>query len=61
MTSELWLFHIPVKEFKEAYEKMKMGDKAVVYKHGNIGEAVTISGFQNLRALFLTEQWIMVL
>lgn len=32
-------FHIPVNEFKEAYEKMKMGDKSVIYKHGNIGEA----------------------
>ena len=32
-------FHIPVNEFKEAYEKMKKGDKSVVYKHGNIGEA----------------------
>lgn len=32
-------FHIPVEEFKEAYEKMKLGDKSVIYKHGNIGEA----------------------
>ena len=31
-------FHIPVNEFKEAYEKLKLGDKSVIYKHGNIGE-----------------------
>ena len=31
-------FHIPVNEFKEAYEKLKLGDKSVTYKHGNIGE-----------------------
>lgn len=32
-------FHIPVAEFKEAYEKMRLGDKSVTYMHGNIGEA----------------------
>lgn len=31
-------FHIPVAEFKEAYEKMRLGDKSVTYMHGNIGE-----------------------
>ena len=29
-------FHIPVAEFKEAYEKMRLGDKSVTYMHGNI-------------------------
>ena len=31
-------FHMPVREFKEAYEKMKLGDKRVVYEHGSIAE-----------------------
>ena len=31
-------FHIPLREFKEAYEKMKLGDPDVVYRHGSIGE-----------------------
>ena len=31
-------FHMPVREFKEAYEKMKLGDKSVVYEHGSIAE-----------------------
>ena len=50
-------FHIPVNEFKEAYEKMKMGDKAVVYKHGNVGEADDHFSLKS-RALF-NRQWIM--
>ena len=31
-------FHIPLREFKEAYEKMKLGDPSVIYCHGSIGE-----------------------
>ena len=31
-------FHMPLREFKEAYEKMKLGDPDVVYRHGSIGE-----------------------
>lgn len=31
-------FHMPPAEFKEAYEKMKLGDHAVHYEHGSIGE-----------------------
>ena len=31
-------FHIPPKEFKDAYEKMKLGDRSVVYQHGSVGE-----------------------
>lgn len=31
-------FHMPVREFKEAYERMKLGDKSVVYEHGSIAE-----------------------
>ena len=45
-------FHIPVNEFKEAYEKMKMGDKAVVYKHGNIGEADDHFGIPKFEGTF---------
>lgn len=35
----LAFFHMPLPEFKEAYEKMKLGDKSVVYNFGSIGEA----------------------
>lgn len=31
-------FHMPLREFKEAYEKMKLGDQSVIYLHGSIGE-----------------------
>ena len=31
-------FHMPPREFKEAYEKMKLGDKSVIYQHGSIAE-----------------------
>ena len=31
-------FHMPPREFKEAYEKMKSGDRSVQYCHGSIGE-----------------------
>ena len=31
-------FHMPVREFKEAYERMKLGDNDVIYKHGSVGE-----------------------
>ena len=31
-------FHMPLREFKEAYEKMKLGDKNVIYQHGSIAE-----------------------
>lgn len=33
-----WPFFMPPAEFKEAYEKMKLGDHSVVYEHGSIGE-----------------------
>lgn len=41
--------------------KNEMGDKAVVYKHGNIGEADDHFGIPKFEGTFLTEQWIMVL
>jgi len=28
-------FHMPPAEFKEAYEKMKLGDHSVIYEHGS--------------------------
>lgn len=31
-------FHMPLPEFKEAYRKMKLGDKQVIYQFGCIGE-----------------------
>ncbi len=31
-------FHMPPREFKEAYEKMKLGDKSVIYCHGSVAE-----------------------
>jgi len=34
----LTFFHMPLLEYKIAYEKMKLGDKSVVYNFGSIGE-----------------------
>lgn len=34
----LAFFHMPLLEFKQAYEKMKLGDKSVTYHVGSIGE-----------------------
>lgn len=34
----LAFFHMPLVEFKDAYEKMKLGDKSVTYHFGSIGE-----------------------
>jgi 3',5'-cyclic AMP phosphodiesterase CpdA len=34
----LAFFHMPLPEFKEAYERMKLGDKSVEYHFGSIGE-----------------------
>ena len=31
-------FHMPLIEFKDAYEKMKLGDKSVVYNFGSVAE-----------------------
>ncbi|GMQ61771.1 metallophosphoesterase [Vallitalea maricola] len=35
----LAFFHMPLPEFKDAYEKMKLGDKSVEYNFGSIGES----------------------
>jgi len=34
----LAFFHMPLPEFKQAYEKMKLGDKSVEFNFGSIGE-----------------------
>ncbi len=34
----LAFFHMPLPEFKQAYERMKLGDKSVTYHFGSIGE-----------------------
>ena len=40
-------FHMPPAEFKEAYEKMKLGDHSVSYEHGSIGEKDEYFGISN--------------
>ena len=40
-------FHMPPKEFKEAYEKMKLGDRSVEYCHGSVGEKDEYFGISN--------------
>ena len=40
-------FHMPPAEFKEAYEKMKLGDHSVSYEHGSIGEKNEYFGISN--------------
>lgn len=36
---------------------MKVGDKSVIYKHGNIGEANEHFGIPRFDGTFLTKQW----
>lgn len=45
-------FHMPLKEFKEAYEKMKLGDSSVIYHHGSIGEKDEYFGISNRQGTF---------
>ena len=45
-------FHMPLREFKEAYEKMKLGDRAVVYRHGSIGEKEEFFGISRFESPF---------
>ena len=40
-------FHMPPAEFKEAYEKMKLGNHTVIYEHGSIGEKDEYFGISN--------------
>lgn len=50
-------FHMPVREFKEAYEKMKLGDKSVVYEHGSIAEKDEYFGISYKKGDFLKRLW----
>lgn len=43
----LAFFHMPPREMKVAYEKMKLGDSSVVYGHGSVGEANDYFGISN--------------
>lgn len=51
-------FHMPPAEFKEAYEKMKLGDHTVIYEHGSIGEKNEYFGISNRPPHFLKKRWI---
>ncbi len=45
-------FHMPPREFKEAYEKMKLGDGNVIYRHGSIAENDEYFGISKLKSTF---------
>lgn len=45
-------FHMPLREFKEAYEKMKLGDKNVIYRHGSIAEKGEYFGISKFEGTF---------
>ena len=45
-------FHMPVREFKEAYERMKLGDNNVIYKHGSVGEKNDHFGISKFKGTF---------
>ena len=45
-------FHMPLREFKEAYEKMKLGDKNVLYRHGSIAEKGEYFGISKFKSTF---------
>ncbi|MDE7220370.1 MAG: metallophosphoesterase [Oscillospiraceae bacterium] len=45
-------FHMPPREMKEAYEKMKLGDKSVIYRHGSIAEKGEYFGISKYRGTF---------
>lgn len=45
-------FHMPLREFKEAYEKMKLGDRAVLYRHGSIAERDEYFGISKFKSPF---------
>ena len=45
-------FHMPLREFNEAYEKMKLGDKNVLYRHGSIAEKGEYFGISKFKSTF---------
>lgn len=48
----LAFFHMPLREFKQAYEKMKLGDKSVEYNFGSIGEKDDYFGISKYKCDF---------
>lgn len=45
-------FHMPLREFKEAYEEMKLGDRSVLYRHGSVGEKNEYFGISKFEGTF---------
>lgn len=45
-------FHMPPHEFKEAYEKMKLGNRSVIYRHGSIAEKDEYFGISKYKSAF---------
>jgi len=45
-------FHMPLKEYKIAYEKMKLGDKCVIYNFGSIAEENDYFGISKYDCMF---------
>ena len=45
-------FHMPLKEFKDAYERMKLGDSSVQYHFGSIGEKEDYFGISRFQGEF---------
>lgn len=45
-------FHMPLREMKEAYEKMKLGDRTVLYRHGSIAEKDEYFGISRFKGTF---------
>lgn len=45
-------FHMPLKEFKDAYEKMKLGDSSIQYHFGGIGEKEDYFGISRFKGDF---------
>lgn len=45
-------FHMPLKEFKDAYEKMKLGDTSIQYHFGGIGEKEDYFGISRFKGDF---------
>lgn len=45
-------FHMPPREFKEAYEKMKLGDESVIYRHGSVAEKNEYFGISKFPGTF---------
>ena len=48
-------FHMPPAEFKEAYRKMKLGDKSVIYQHGSIAEKNEHFGISKFEGTFFNK------